>query len=147
MLIIGGCANLLVAAGHLVIPFFVQPIGPLSAPAWAQSGTGRFLMYLAAAGVAVLATLAGLYGLSGAGRIRRLPFLRTALVFIGAVFLADLVDMGYKAYRQGGWEVLARPSVAPFVLLSMGLFYLVGAIGLWRELRPPSGPEEASART
>jgi hypothetical protein len=124
--------NFAIAGAHLLIPLAVEPIGPLRKPAWAQG----VVLYLAVAGVAAGVTLLGLYSLSGGGRIRRLPFLRTVLLLASVVFLADLVDMARVTVSRGGWEALARPSPVPFLLLAMGLLYLVATIGLWKELRP-----------
>lgn len=134
MLVLTACVNFLIAAGHLAVPFLVKPIGPLDVPKWAEGP----VLYLVAAGVAAGVTLLGLYSLSGAGRIRRLPFLRTVLILAGVGFLADLGNMGGVAVSRGGWGALAHPGPAPFVLLAMGFLYLAATLGLWNELRPAS---------
>ncbi len=134
MLQVGGCLNLLIAVAHLALPFFAKPNGPLTVPAYFE--IHRFVFFLAAAGVAAVAAIFGLYGLSGGGRIRRLPFLRTGLISIGVLFLLNLVDMALKQAARGGWQSVLRPSIAPFALLTIGLLYLVGAIGRWKELQP-----------
>jgi hypothetical protein len=136
MLRLGGYMNIAIAVAHLLVPIAVKPIGPLGLPAWAESWTGRGLLYLLAAGIAAFAGLLGLYGLSGGGRIRKLPFLRTGLLLTGAIFIGDLLNMGWLKLTRQGWQGLARPSVVPFVLICVGLLYLVGTIGLWKELRP-----------
>lgn len=139
MLRVGGYLNLAVAVAHLLVPFAVKPIGPLPAPAWTQSATGRVLLCLAAAGIAAFVGLLGLYGLSGGGRIRRLPFLRTGLLLTGALFLGDLGQMAWTRVGRAGWQGLAHPSIVPFALLGIGLLYTAGTIGLWKELRPARG--------
>jgi len=129
--------NFMIAAGHLIVPFIVKPIGPMSAPKWAQGA----VLYVIAFGVAAGASLLGAYSLSGSRRIRRLPFLRTVLLLAGVGFLADLVNMSRVALSRGGWQALAHPRVAPFVLLTMGVLYIVATVGLWDELRPTARAE------
>jgi hypothetical protein len=143
MLRLGGYLNLAIALAHLLLPVFVKPIGPLPVPAWAETPTGRVGLYLLAVVVAAFVGVLGLYGLSGGGRIRRLPFLRAGLLFTGALFLGDLVQMAWAVQARSGWQALARPSVVPFGLLGIGLLYTVGTIGLWKELRPARLQENA----
>jgi hypothetical protein len=128
MLRLGGYLNLAIAAAHLLVIAAMVPISRvLGHPAWAEGWTGRVRLALMAAGVAAFVGLLGLYGLSGGGRIRKLPFLRTGLLLTGAFFILLVASHG--------WRSLTRPSVAPLALC-MGLLYLVGTIGLWRELQP-----------
>jgi hypothetical protein len=147
MLRLGGYLNLAIALAHLCLPVFVKPTGPLPVPPWAETPTGRVWLYLLAAAIAAFAGVLGLYGLSGAGRIRRLPFLRTGLLVTGALFLGDLVHMAWVAQARNGWQALAHPSPIPFALLGIGLLYTVGTIGLWKELRPKRLREKAHAST
>jgi hypothetical protein len=133
MLQAGGFLDFLVALGHLALPFITKHYGAIPLPGYFE--THRVVFVLVAAGVAAIAALFGVYGLSGAGRIRRLPFLRTGLVFIGVLFLLDLVNMALTQAARGGWGSLLRPSIAPFAVLTIGLLYLIGAIRRWSELR------------
>jgi hypothetical protein len=142
MLQVGGFLNLLVAAAHLALPFFAKPNGPLTVSPYFE--THRLVFFLAAAGIAAVAAIFGLYGLSGGGRIRRLPFLRTGLIFVGVLFLLDLVNMALRQAARGGWQSLSRPSIAPLALLTIGLLYLAGTIGRWKELRPERAASESS---
>jgi hypothetical protein len=90
-------------------------------------------------GAAALIPLAfGLYALSGAGVIRRLPLLRTALVGIGSLFLLRglfilltvLVALGVLQGR------VQLPGVAShLVFLSAGVAYLGGAVLNWKTLK------------
>ncbi len=132
MLRVAACVNFLIAAGHLLVPLMMKPIGPWTAPKWAEGG----LLYVIAFGVAGGASVLGIYTLSGGGVVRKLPFLRTVLVLAGVGFLTDLVNMGRTAVSRGGWDALSRPGIAPFVLIGMGVFYLVATRGLWNELGP-----------
>lgn len=78
----------------------------------------------------------GAYALSGAGRMRRLPLLRVALVVIGAVFtvrgLALFVQVAQLASGAG-----APPRHAVFSLVSLitGVAFLAGTRTRWSSLR------------
>ncbi len=75
----------------------------------------------------------GVYALSGAGRVRRLPLLRVGLILIGAVFtlrgLAVFVEVTQLA--SGG-----APRMVVFSLVSLitGVAFLVGTLPRWRAL-------------
>lgn len=67
----------------------------------------------------------GLYALSGAGDLRRLPFLRTGLTSIAAIFLARAtIYEGLGAVRDGDGTQIAFALVA----LTVGLCYAYGAM-------------------
>lgn len=145
MLRVGGYLNFVIAAAHvLMIVTLKQICQVLGTPVWmarmfAEGWTGWARLILMVAGVAAFVGLLGLYGLSGGGRIRRLPLLRTGLVLTAAIFIyrageligdvRALVEHGFT----GWWRSLGPPSISLFAL-SIGLLYLVGTIGLWREL-------------
>jgi hypothetical protein len=139
MLWIGGWLNILIALAHLFIPILIKPIGPLKAPASVQS-MGTALLCLVVVGISAFVGLLGIYGLSGSGRIRRLPFLRTVLLFTGGIFIGDLIDMAWAVVARQGWHGLLHASIVPFGILAVGLLYIVGTLGLWKELRPIGGP-------
>lgn len=144
MLGAGGYLSLAIAAAHLLMIIFLKQICEvLGTPSWiaamlAEGWTGWARLSLMIAGVAAFVMTLGLYGLSGAGRIRRLPLLRTGLFVTAAIFLFRATDMigEMRAVAQGrvqGWASLAGPSISLFAL-AIGLLYLVGTIGLWHEL-------------
>ncbi len=80
-------------------------------------------------GIATVLGIWAAYAFSGAGRIRKLPLLRTGLVVIGAIYLlrgsALLVPTG-----------LGRPDLSPaFIFWSSAIVLVYGlayAIGTWR---------------
>jgi len=72
----------------------------------------------------------GLYGLSGAGKLRRLPLLRSGLVAITAIFLFR-AEWGIGSLREGDDAQVAFAVVA----LLIGLCYACGAVAQ-REPRP-----------
>lgn len=79
-------------------------------------------------GIAILLTLWALYALSGAGRVRRLPLLRTGLVVISAIYLARgllLVPVIFLVpYPEGAFDYWSSAIVL--------LYGLVMAIGTWK---------------
>jgi len=100
-------------------------------------------------GLAMLFAAAGLYGLSGAGVVKRLPLLRLELVVISFVYIyrgvlampQALVALGYLPAPQA----VPQPHVPMPALLSslmvlvIGLFYLVGLMRGWKMLAPTWG--------
>ncbi len=89
--------------------------------------------------VALLLVVFGLYGLSGAGIIRRLPLLRLGLLAIGLLY--GMVGFNFP------FQVLALLGILPYagtmpifvVLVSMGAFaaclaYLIGLAAGWKRL-------------
>ena len=87
--------------------------------------------------------------MSGAGIIRRLPLLRTALVAVGSLFLLRglfivvtfLVVLGV---RQGP---VSLPGVAShLVFLSTGIAYLGGAVLNWEALKSRQPPRFGDTR-
>ena len=81
--------------------------------------------------VAVFA-LFGLYALSGAGVIRRLPLLAVGLIAIGTIFtLRGLGVIPDLLQLARGAAVPARQIVFSLVSLAIGLFYLMGTVRRW----------------
>jgi hypothetical protein len=78
----------------------------------------------------------GAYALSGAGRIRRLPLLRVALVLIGAVFtLRGLVLVPQLVQLAMGDGAPPRMAVFSLVSLVTGVAFLAGTRSRWREMK------------
>ncbi len=117
-------------------------------PEWsAYFGAGDVLvsdpMLLLVAGlvVTILFAITGLYGLSGAGVIRRLPLLRTGLVVITLVY----IYRGVLFIPQFLVTIGAQPAPEPMplqyllsslVALVIGLLYLVGLVAGWKVISP-----------
>jgi hypothetical protein len=91
--------------------------------------------------VALIFAIWGLYGLSGAGLLRRLPLLRLGLLAIGAIYTLRglllipllLASLGLLASPE---PILPQALLASFVSLLVGCFYLAGTIAAWRDLKP-----------
>jgi hypothetical protein len=127
-----------IAAGISALHVACAIIGPA---AYRYFGAGEQLASLAASGSPIpavvtilLALLFGLfaaYALSGAGRVRPLPFLRQVVGVIGAVFalrgLLLLLELATLVRRPS--SVPLRGLVFSAVALVVGALYLVGAFG------------------
>ena len=90
------------------------------------------------AGIASVLGLWAIYGLSGAGVIRRLPLLRLALVLISGVYFARgtlgipavmLVDGPYADELEGRMTFMV---VSSLVCILLGFCYAFGAARVWR---------------
>lgn len=141
ILLLAGWLSVAVAALHLVIIF-------LGAPAYRYFGAGEEMARQAEAGsfapaaltlfIAVVFAVFSLYAFAGAGRLRRLPLLRTGLSVIAAIYclrgLALLPELA--GYAQGSDAVTPRQLVFSAVSLAIGILYLLGTALLWPSLRP-----------
>ncbi len=89
-------------------------------------------------GAALVLIIFGVYALSGAGSIRRLPLLRLGLIGISSLFLLRglflildvLVLLGVLA-----GELLIQGTLSTLVFLAAGISYAVGTVLNWRDLR------------
>ena len=124
------------AACQAVISVWPAAAGYFQAPPGLLND--RVRLFVVGGAAALIPALFGLYALSGAGVIRRLPFLRTALLGIGTLFLLRglfiiLTIAVVLGVVQG--QVLL-PAVASHVLfLSAGVAYLEGAALNWKTLK------------
>jgi len=81
----------------------------------------------------------GLYALSGAGQIRRLPLLRTALITVTVIYLLR----GLLAFPQIP-VIVKHPDLVRFLIFSLislwvGAVYCAGVVLLFRKGRPGEG--------
>lgn len=147
----------LVLAGLLSFGVAVFQAAISCVPAWGAYFGARgellsspALLLAAALLVSSILAIFGLYGLSGAGVIRRLPLLRLGLLGIGLGYTLYgislvpqlLVLTGFVSAPQ---PVLMRNVIVFSVLLVAGLLYLTGVAGGWKRLsaRVPSGVQVA----
>ena len=125
----------------------------LGGPDWYRFfGAGEGMAQLAArgstyppvitAGIAAILGVWTLYALSGAGVIRRLPFLRLILMLIATIFLVrgalgiPVVLLVEDPYLNELKERMTFMVVSSAICLCLGLCYAVGAAGVWqRSLR------------
>ncbi len=98
----------------------------------------RWLLLWMGGGAALVLVIFGLYALSGAGSIRRLPLLRLGLIGISSLFLLRglflildvLVVLGVLA-----GELLVQGTISTLVFLAAGVSFGVGTIMNWRDLQ------------
>ena len=148
LLALAGCLSLAVAAFQLILTFSPTLCRVFGAPEELMTGDPLWF-YLASFSATALFGIWGLYGLSGAGRIRRLPLLRTGLLAIGGVYTLRglllipvlLLVIGLvPAEGPVPPQLLFASLLASSVALSIGVLYLVGTFGSLRDLRPrPQG--------
>jgi len=106
-----------------------------------QAALGSSYPALVTAGIASVLAVWALYGLSGAGVIPRLPFLRTALVLIAAVYLARgvlgipvvlVVDDPYTRQLRAKMTFML---VSSAICVGLGICYAIGAAAESRRSR------------
>ena len=147
-LLTAGILSLAVAVFQAIISFV---------PEWsAYFGSGDTLasnptlLLVAGMIVTILFAIAGLYGLSGAGVIRRLPLLRLGLVVICLVY----IYRGILFIPQFLITIGSLPSPEPMplqyllsslVALIIGLLYLIGLVTGWKRISPPKSTPVPSA--
>ena len=135
-LIAGGALSAAAAALHVAIIF--------GGPAWyrffgagdgmaraAERGHARPAIF--AVGIAAILLVWAAYAFSGAGAIRRLPLLRTALVAISAIYLARaLAPLPFLLFWPGRADAFLLWSSA--IVLVFGLLHAVGTRAVWPQL-------------
>lgn len=141
ILLLAGWLSAAVAALHVVIIF-------LGAPAYRYFGAGEEMARQAEAGsfvpaamtlfIAVVFAVFSLYAFAGAGRLRRLPLLRTGLAVIAAIYTLRGLGLFFElaGYVQGSEAVMPRHLAFSVVSLTIGILYLLGTALLWPSLRP-----------
>jgi len=89
--------------------------------------------------VALVLVIFGLYGLSGAGVIRRLPLLRLGLLAIGLLYSLVGINFIFQVLAMLGILPSAGPIPIHLLLVSFGAFvaalaYLIGLAVSWKRL-------------
>jgi hypothetical protein len=88
--------------------------------------------------IAVILGIWMLYAFSGAGLIRRLPFLRLALVLIAAIYLArgilgvPAVLFGHDPYAKELSAKMTFMVLSSAICVCLGVCYAIGAALVWR---------------
>ena len=132
---IGGWANLAIAAAHLVVLGWAWTVFrwvDIEEPMRDLADQNGLLPYLLTLFVACFFLVFGLYALSAAGDLRRLPLLRPVLGFVAVVYLL-------RATLLGGIQDLVAGDVKQIVFamiaLLIGLCYAAGVLALRRQRR------------
>ena len=136
-LILGGSLSGLAAVLHLAViaggPSWYRFFGAGEAMARAAE-RGSSTPALVTLGIAAILTVWALYAFSGAGIIRRLPLLRTALVLISAVYLLRAFAL-LPVLILRPELVDAFAIVSSLVVLAYGLAYTIGTWTRWSALK------------
>jgi hypothetical protein len=94
-------------------------------------------LLLIGGGVALLFAIAGLYALSGAQSIPRLPLLRLGLIGISCIYLLRGLFLILSALVLLGvleGELLVQGDISTLVFLAAGIAYTVGTRLNWRAM-------------
>lgn len=128
MLKFGALLNFVLALGHLLCLFFLDAAfrfygidGEINELAMKYGSSFPYALTLV---IALLFFVAGLYGLSGAGVIRKLPLLKTAILTIAAVFLLRAFAGIAGMIADGNMDPKEAANVS--VALVVGISYLWG---------------------
>lgn len=128
MLKTGAILNFLIAAGHLAcLPWLYSVLRVYRVDGVMETLSVRYgaaIPYLLTVAIASIFAVFGLYGLSGAGVIRRLPLLETGIYTIATLFLLRAVA-GVAEMAVTGCAPLAD-STATFAAAAVGTLYLLG---------------------
>jgi hypothetical protein len=104
----------------------------------------RLKLLLIGGGATLVVVLFGLYALSGAGRIPRLPLLRVGLIGISTLYLLRGLFIILTVLELLGIlkaRILLQGVISHLVFLAAGIAYAVGTVLNWRgmQVRGPAG--------
>ncbi len=134
-LIIGGWLSLAASALHIGCivggPDWYRFFGAGEAMARAAE-RGEIYPALVTFGIAAMLAIWGAYAFAGAGVIRRLPLMRTALVAISTIYLLRglaLVPIAFTPAAQTPFNIWSS-----LIVLAYGVTYAVGTWRAWPQL-------------
>ena len=90
--------------------------------------------------IALMLTIWGFYARSGAGRMRRLPLLKTGLGIIGTLMtLRGAVGIVLLFVTKWPWHTAMGVfhAIASIMIFGVGLFYFAGLYRLWKPKAQP----------
>jgi len=129
-LVTGGTASFLIAMAHIVAIFIGAPAYDfMDAPDLGRlAREGSFIPVFATLAVTSFFVLFGAYAFSGAGIIKRLPFLRIWLWVIGGIFTLRGLAIFYfiALFLMGSPNAIPREILFSLVSLLTGICYLLG---------------------
>ncbi len=129
MLKLGGYINIIIAIAHVIGLFW-------AAQMFEATGAGEgmqqlsdihySLPYVSTIFVAIVFFIFGLYGLSAAGKFRKLPFLKFGVFMIAAIYLFRAIgEQSYNIYNE---TTNASETIQSIVALLIGLMFLFGGL-------------------
>lgn len=134
MLKLGGYINILIAVAHIICllnaDYFFEITG-VGENMRRNAEIHPLLPYAMTVFVAVFFLIFGLYGLSGAGKIKKLPFLKIGIFTVAAIYLlrgilGSIINIAFENTFQ--WHHLLYSVCA----LGIGLLYLLGGLQVWK---------------
>lgn len=136
MLRLGAYLNFLIAAGHVAALFFLDAAFRyygIDGIMHAIASHGAALPYLITVALIAVFVVCGLYALSAAGRIRRLPLLWTGVFGIAAAYLLRALWGLLAMAASAVWDFRGLSAFALSALV--GTLYLIGGIQAHRQHR------------
>ncbi|MBK5719874.1 hypothetical protein JGH11_03220 [Dysgonomonas sp. Marseille-P4677] len=132
---LGGYINIIIAIAHIVCllnaAYFFEITG-VGENMRRNAEIHPLLPYVMTVFVAVFFFIFGLYGLSGAGKIKKLPLLKTGIFIIAAIYLlrgilGSIINIAIETTFQ--WHHLLFSIGA----LGIGFLYLLGGVQIWKK--------------
>jgi hypothetical protein len=137
-LLIGGMFSLTFAVFQISAIFWSRELliyfgGPVK-----MQAENPILYFIVCVFVGALIAICGLYALSGAGKFRRLPLLRTVLVAVTIIFILRglLIIPILKILFTSSDKEVFRFLVFSIIALGIGIIHLAGVIRLFKLGRP-----------
>ena len=143
LLILGGLANLGIALFHLVIVIIGAPgYRYFGVPKLAElQEQGSVVPAVLTLSLTILFALFATYAFAGAGVLRRLPFLRTILVFISAIYvLRGLAVVRHIIFLAAGEPEYLMAVGFSGAALAIGIAYVAGTVPLFKKQVEKSEP-------
>jgi hypothetical protein len=134
-LVVGACMSFAMACVQAVISVWPDAAAYFNAPRGLLASPIR--LFVAGETAALLVVVLGLYALSGAGRIRRLPLLRPVLLVTGTLYTLRgmfIIMTVLAVAGVGAGAVVPEAVGSHLVFLTAGIAYLGGVILNWSEL-------------
>lgn len=130
LLQLGGYLNIIIAIAHIICLYDAQYFFEVTGVGGNMQQNAEihpFLPYAITIFVAVVFFIFGLYGLSGAGKIKVLPLLKIGIFSIAGIYLfrgiiGSIINIGFESSFQ--WHHLLFSICA----LVIGLLYLLGGL-------------------
>ncbi len=135
-LIIAAVICFLMAVGQTIISISPAAAAYFQAPPSLLED--RLKLFLIGEAAALIVFVFGLYALSGARIIRRLPLLRLVLIIISTLFLLRGLFIIITLFKVIGileGEVLTQGVLSHVVFLAAGIAFAAGTILNWKEMQ------------
>ena len=134
MLKIGGYINILIAIGHIVGLIWAEQMFEITGIAKEMNELVQIhssLPYLLTIIVAIVFFIFGLYGLSAAGKFRKLPLLKLGIFAISGIYLfRGIGELIFNTSQQESAPI--TETLYSLIALVIGLLFLIGGLKKWK---------------